>query len=237
VAVPHGSKAVVYMNGGDISSYLDDAQVSANVDSAETTTFGKTAKTYIPGLEDATLSLSGKYDGSAAAIDALISALIRQPDQQFLWLPGGDGFGNHAFAVQGALTKYDVHAPVSDVVSVAMDAQADGGADTSLVLIPQTVENAVNNGAAIDNLAGTTNGLNGYLHCKAITGTPACTVKIQHSTDNITFTDLITFASITTALTAQRLSVAGTVNRYLRAAVTAIGGASSVSIIVAAARQ
>lgn len=236
MATPHGSKAVIFLNGADVSGYFDDATSGVMVDSAETTTFGKKAKTYIPGQADASFSLSGKFDGDAGAIDEQIQALIQDPDQQVLWLPGGDGFGNRGKAFQGALTKYEVHAPVKDVVSTAVEFQPDGGADAIKVLHAMAAEAATMNGTALDNAASSANGGVGYLHAKALTGTPNAVVKIQHSSDNITFSDLITFANITAVPVAQRIAVAGTVNRYVRAILFSIGGTSSVTYNVAFAR-
>lgn len=236
MAIPHGSKAVVWLNGQDVSGYFDDADIPVSVDTAESTTFGKSAKTYVVGQSDATFSLAGKYDGSAAAIDEILSGILGLGDQNLLWLPGGDGFGNRGKALQGSVSKYDVHAPVNGVVATALDVQADGGVQATRVLHPHATEAAAMNGSAYDNGASSANGGVGFLHVDAITGTPNAVIKIQHSTDNITFTDLITFANVTAAKTAQKVAVAGTVNRYVRAMVFSIGGASSVSFIVAFAR-
>lgn len=56
----------------------------------------------------------------------------------------------------------------------------------------------------------------GYLQCTELTlgGYTDLTVKCRHSADNITFADLVTFTGLT-AIGAQRVEVAGTVNRYL----------------------
>jgi hypothetical protein len=58
-------------------------------------------------------------------------------------------------------------------------------------------------------------------------------VKIQHSTDNVTFADLITFTQATD-VTSQRISVTGTVNRYTRETRT-IGGSSTPTFTYAVA--
>lgn len=68
-----------------------------------------------------------------------------------------------------------------------------------------------------DNGASSANGGAGYLQVSALTlgGYTNVTVKIRHSTDDITYADLITFAVVAVKPTAERKTVTGTVNRYL----------------------
>ena len=66
------------------------------------------------------------------------------------------------------------------------------------------------------------------------------TMKIQHSTDNSTFVDLVTFTVVgSTTTTQERIVVAAgtTVNRYLRAQSTVAGTTGSITPIVAFARR
>lgn len=69
---------------------------------------------------------------------------------------------------------------------------------------------------AVDNTASSANGGSGYLQVTSITlsGRPSVTAKIRHSADNITFADLLTFTAVAAAPTAERVTVAGTINRY-----------------------
>lgn len=77
----------------------------------------------------------------------------------------------------------------------------------------------------VDNTTSTAFGAQAYYHLSTFTGTDI-TVKIQHSADNVTWADLMTFTQATTANQFQRVSVANTttVNRYVQAtAVTTAG--------------
>ena len=76
----------------------------------------------------------------------------------------------------------------------------------------------------------------GYLGVSALTlgGYTSVTVVIRDSTDDIAFADLITFTVVTTAPTAERITVAGTVNRYTLTRYTFNGAGSSQSITFAA---
>lgn len=83
-----------------------------------------------------------------------------------------------------------------------------------------------------DNLVSSANGGSGYLEVSALAlgGYTDVTVKIRHSADDITYADLITFTVVTAAPTAERKTVAGTVNRYL-AHNWAFGGAGAAQTI------
>jgi hypothetical protein len=63
-------------------------------------------------------------------------------------------------------------------------------------------------------------------------------VTIRHSADNITFVDLVAFAAETLARNAQRVTVAGTVNRYLAQSLdrTGAGPGGSITYLAGFAR-
>lgn len=64
-------------------------------------------------------------------------------------------------------------------------------------------------------LSSTVNGGAGYQAISALSGFTGFIGKIRHSTDDVTYADLITFTNVTAAPAAERKTVAGTVNRYL----------------------
>jgi hypothetical protein len=79
--------------------------------------------------------------------------------------------------------------------------------------------------------ASSPNGGAGYLQVGALTlgGYTNLVVKIRHSTNNSSFTDLITFTAVTSAYTGQRVAVAGAVNRYLATSHACTGSGSGMS--------
>jgi len=60
----HGRKTAILFDANNLSQYMNSAGVSNQIDASETTTFGVDAKTYITGIEDAGISLSGLFEGS-----------------------------------------------------------------------------------------------------------------------------------------------------------------------------
>lgn len=72
----------------------------------------------------------------------------------------------------------------------------------------------------------------GYLEVTALTlgGYTSVTVAIRDSDDDITFADLVSFAVVTAAPEAQRVTVSGAVERYLAQSVTFNGAGAGPSI-------
>ncbi|NOZ27962.1 MAG: hypothetical protein GXP39_07920 [Chloroflexi bacterium] len=210
----HGSQAKVYANGYDLSSYLSQFSASGSADTAEVTTFGKSAKVYIAGLKDATFSGEGFYDGATDAVDAVLSAALGVDDVVWVWLPQGDGFGNDGYGFECIETSYEVSSPVDGATTVSVEGQSSSGMERLDTLHALGAEAAAGSGSALDNGASTSNGGSAYLIVTAVPGTPA-TVTVEHSPDNVTWSTLATFSAVS-GRSGQRVEISGTIDRYVR---------------------
>ena len=240
MAFIHGKSAGIVHGVYDLTSYLNDASVSQNVETAETTAFGAAAKTYITGLRDATISASGMFDGAADAIDEVLTASIGSDTlAPMIVAQSGLTGAERAYILQSKTTSYDVSSPVGDVVSVSFDSQADGGVDDAVLLTNLAAITATGNGTGRDNTTSTTNGGMAQVNVTANTLDDTLVFKVQHSADNSTWADLATFTTVpATTTTSERVLVASgtTVNRYLRANYTT-SGTGSITFIMAFARR
>lgn len=63
--------------------------------------------------------------------------------------------------------------------------------------------------------ANSSNGASGYQQVTAFSGFTGFVGKLRDSPDDVTYADLITFANVTSAPNAQRVTVAGVVDRYV----------------------
>lgn len=218
MAFIHGSKARVYVNGYELSPYFRSAAISRSADMAESSAFLTSAKQYVPGMNDATASFEGMYDGSAAAIDERLSAILAVSTKQIVQVNlGTEAVGSVAHGMLADESTVDVTADTGDVATIDSEFQSSSGAERMLIHKPQTVITTANDGpeASIDNLASSPDGGVGYLHVLAASGSPTLDVRLQHSVDDSVWADLITFTPAT-AIGAERIVVAGTVNRYTR---------------------
>lgn len=230
MAFIHGKGAAVLHGVYDLSAFLNNASASGSVETGETTCFGAQSKTYVVGLKDGGISVSGLYDAVASGSDVVLYTALGTNDVPTTVIPQGSGtLGNRAQMIAADATSYEVSTPVADVVSVSAEFQASGGFDGGVLLATLSSRTATENTTSVDNGAATTNGGVAHIHVTANTRAASGTiVKVQHSSDNTTFADLATFTTIGTTTTSERVTVAAgtTVNRYVRHAITAIGGAS-----------
>lgn len=234
----HGKRTTVLLNATDMSPFLNEATTTQEIETAETTTFGDSDKTYIVGLADGTISTSGLFDGTAGASDAVLSGAVGAEDNTFTVLPEGNGVGNRAVLANGQLTSYEISSPVADVVAISAEVQADGGLYHGVDLTGQQIVAASGVTSAVDHGSATHSGLIANLHVTANTRDGASTIKVQHSADNVTFVDLITFSGVSaSATTGETITSTGTVNQYLRAEHTLAGSSGSVTYHVSAARR
>lgn len=220
----HGSVADVYAPGFDFGAFLKTAKISGTQDVADSTSFASNgAKEYVAGLKDGKLTASGMWmftEDSTTDIDVAMDTLEGLTDQPWAYFPRGDAFGYPCKLVTGTVTKWDIESPIDDVTKAELEVQSTvtGGGVESL-LVHRALATAGTGtdvaGTSIDNGAASTNGGVGYVINTAYTS-GANAVKIQHSTDDSVWVDLITFTSIGAANVAERIAVSGTINRYTR---------------------
>jgi hypothetical protein len=232
----HGKGVQVLYGGAKLSSFFNDVSVSRNLDTAETSAFGDDAKTYITGMRDGTLSMSGMFDGATGAVDDVLRATIGAEANDVVTVaPEGLSAGLRGFSAAVKQTSYDVSSPLGDVVSVSLDVQADGGVDRVVLLAADST--ASGDGPSSDGGAASTAGGAAYLHVTGNTRDGASTFKVQSSADNVTWADLVTFASVGAGVTTgERKLVAGAVPRYVRASHTPGGSSGSITYTITFAR-
>lgn len=233
----HGKRTAVFLNATDMSPFLNDATASRDIEANETTTFGSNAKTYITGLDDGSVDLSGMFDGGANASDSVLNGRVGQDDNVLTVLPEGTLIGSRAILANGDLTAYEISAPVADVVAIQATLQADGGIRKGFLLAAQagTVSGTA---SSVDFGATLSNGSVFHLHVTANTYGSATTFKVQDSADDITFVDVNTFATVGgSATTSERNIVTSSVNRYMRAIADIDGSTGTVSHTISAARR
>jgi len=234
----HGKATAVLMNGTNMSPFLNEATTTQEIETAETTTFGDTDKTYIVGLADGTISTSGLFESTAGARDAILTGMVGQEDNTFTVLPAGATRGNRAVIANGELTSYEVSSPVGDVVAISAEVQADGGLLNGVALTGLQTVSATGEVTSVDNGTATTNGGLYNLHVVTNSHNGTSTIKVQHSSDNSTFVDLVTFSTVSASVTVgESITSTGTVNRYLRASHTLGGASGSVTYHISAARR
>jgi hypothetical protein len=235
MAFVHGRNGAVLFQGCDLSSFFNSYDVGQTADTAETTTFGNSSKTYIGGQRDGTISVAGLFDGSEDAVDEQLAAALAIADAPVLTIGmEGTALGKRAKLALVLETSYQVTGSVGDAVQTSSEFQVTGGIANGVFLHALSAETGTVNGTAVDGGASSANGWMANLHVTGVDNLTGATIKVQHSADDDTYTDLGTF-DVVDGITSQQISGTGTVNRYVRCIISSMTG-DGVTFTVAFAR-
>ena len=227
MAVSHGSNADFIGNGYVLSEFLNSASFSGSRETAETTTFKKKSKTYVPGLRDTNMTAEGIYDGEVDAVDQVLqAALVSDVNGLFSYIPEGqEVVGNRTYTVDAIESSYEVNTEIGDVAQITAEFQAgaQGRFLKGSVIRPMAVAAAPGNSAEHDGGAASADkGIGLVVHAVASVN---LVLKLQHATaSGGTFTDLPGTLTFTTGRGSQRLWIpAQSINRYTRVNWTGTG--------------
>lgn len=123
----YGSKASAVWDSVDLSAFSDEGALDVSIDTAETTTFGVTYKTFIEGLAASKFTLKGKFDpttttGPAAALTSRIGG----GSKSMVYSPAGTVSLELKRTFNCILTSYQETSPVGGVVTFSASFQGTG---------------------------------------------------------------------------------------------------------------
>lgn len=129
-----GSVAVFVMNAVTISTFINQTDFQRVVDLLDSHTFGDAAKEVVPGLTDATCSVSGLYDDVAADIDARMNTAFTDADGFVVSIyPVGTAAGKQYYTGTAFMRNYGIGLNVAELETFSFDLQFSGGASRSTV--------------------------------------------------------------------------------------------------------
>jgi len=129
----HGSKAefkvqnqagTITAIGGGSSQSLDES-----IDTAEISKFLDTAKNYIAGLSDGTVS----WDGNWNPTDVTLFRGIKQMVRTFEFYPAGNSTGNEKIAGSLIMTQLTRNSDIGDKVGMSVSFQLTGALTTTTI--------------------------------------------------------------------------------------------------------
>jgi len=236
MAFQHGKGTGVAVGKYNLTTYLRDVSVSNDVEMAETSTFGNTYKTFIQGLANTQVSMSGLWDGGTDASDEAFDGLITTDAATPLTVaPEGLTAGNVCYAIGAQQSSYEITSPVTDVVSLSaqFSSRLDSGGKRGFVLASGAIT-ATGASTSVDTGAAGTNRGAFCLHVTANTHNNTCDFIIEESSDNGSGDAWATIATFTqvpsTTTTGEFVLVVGVVERYLRLSSTCAGTGSATVV-------
>lgn len=241
MALVSGVTMKVLIDQYDMSAYFRSISPSSTRGMYDTTAFGSTSKTSVPGFVEGSIDIEGFFEDTAtlSAPDNIFNAIEASTTVPLVSIaPAGLAVGKRVYLMQAHEATHSVKAVVDALVLNSASFKSNNGYDFGVSLHDSMFSEPEDNVAAsVDNLVSSANGGVGFVHLLDIAGTlPTVTFKIQHSTNNSTWVDLITFTTQSVA-GALRSTVTGTVNRYVRAVWTMGGSVDGAFFVVTFARR
>ena len=129
MAFVHGKNSVFKLDNAsgsltDISAFVNNVDFPETADVAESSVLGASNKTYLVGLRDASISISGLFD---ATVDAILGDVVGQTATlSYEYSPEGTASGKVKYTGEAILTNYALSSPVGDVVAYSADLQCSG---------------------------------------------------------------------------------------------------------------
>tara|TARA_R110000787_G_scaffold100231_3_gene205121 strand:- start:1615 stop:2367 length:753 start_codon:yes stop_codon:yes gene_type:complete len=244
----HGKNTAVYVDEFDLTTYFNSSDLAISNDTAETTTYAATNKSFVVGLRTGTLSLSGLWSATTDGSDEELQALLGNATTPLVTVrEGAAAIGSKAILAQANELNYSISSPLGDVAAISADFECstNGTSNVTYALaqgVQLTLGASIAHGslgalASVDNAASSANGGMGIVHVPTNTENGTTTIKIQHSADDSSWADLISFTAVgATAKTSQLSAVTGTVNRYLRVTAAGAGSSGAITFMVSFAR-
>jgi hypothetical protein len=226
----------VIFNGYDLSCYVNmvgsDIERELKSQDVFCTDGAKTNKKGLLGVETTLKGFNEFSPTAETIINQIFQNAVVSDDENLVLYSLGGGFTGGGAAVMLNLNnaKYSID-PIeagelllAQIVGSGTQSAGKVALAHGVWLMSQVVTGPVN-GSSYDNGAGFT-GYVAQAHNTNANG--AATVKIQHSSNNSTWVDLVTFNAIPQNSAApQAINTGANVNRYLRAIVTSIGGSTA----------
>lgn len=207
------------VGGRSLLSSVGTLADKVSAETAETTPLGASSPTHVAsGLKRATLTQDGWFDDASGGANE--SALAGTTSQVVAYAPAGNVIGRNFRGFAGSFSgDYERIVKVGDIHRAKVSYTISGAHEEGLIVadLAERTTGANTDATGADNLTTAASGGAGYLQVSslALGGYTNLIVKVRHSSDNITFSDLLTFTAVTSGPSAERKTTASSTNRYL----------------------
>jgi len=125
----HGKDAYFQLDNAagalqNLTTYILSIKFPREIDMAETSTMGTSAKTYVAGMTDGTISLEGRYDPVPDAHFAGLLGLALSSTYEYG--PQGSAGGAVKYTGEVRVSSYECDAEIGDMVGWSVELQMTG---------------------------------------------------------------------------------------------------------------
>ena len=121
----HGKNSKVLANGYDVSAWFKSIGGKRAADTAETSTIGSVAKSYIGGLSDGTLTFDGYADGTVAGISTQMNTILGT-STVWTYMGAQDAVGTPGLGSNAIENDVEITSDVGAVVTIKGTGQVTG---------------------------------------------------------------------------------------------------------------
>lgn len=216
------------------SGYARSVETASDLDMLDATVFTDTAKTFVAGPGSGKFVVSGLSDHTGLVLADANTALSAASE---IITVGMNGFaaGEQVWMANGVAARFVERASVNGLVEYDLEATPSGPIGFGVSLHDLSAETADSNAAGVDGTAQTLNGGVAHLHVTAFSGFSGAVVTIEDSSNGSSWGSPIATFTTVAGVTAQRVTIAGTIKRHTRCSVD-VTGSGSITFSVAIAR-
>lgn len=233
----------VLANGHNLATALTSFVPTADSDELGATVLASDGgfREYVQSFKSAELALTGIFDSDTTNLDKIhdvLSAAYNSGDVMIVTGSlGAISLGAPALMMDGVQMNYAVPVNVGELIFSNATLKSQNGLNFGNWLMSQAIAAGSVNGASLDNGAATAKGGVFHAHLENDDATDV-DVKLQHSTNNSVWVDVVGGAinDLSDPHAAGSVTVAGTINRYIRAVATVAGG-DAILVSAAFARR
>jgi hypothetical protein len=222
--------ATVLINGYKLSTFTTAYEAVAGVDPVEITGFGDGSHNFTPGQNISSMALDMLWSSTAGDVHTALGALT---SGQVTIIPEVYALGCPSFSMPFMQENYNPGGDPSSAIKVGSIKFDALGNDAKLffgVILQQgSITDTLTGASVLDpSNAAQTAACGAVLHIWTAAAADTYVVKVQHSANDSTWADLITFTADGSTITSERQVVAsGTINKYRRVLATRTGSAGN----------
>jgi hypothetical protein len=206
----------LFIHGYDLSGDVGSiGAITSTRGIQDVTSINKSAHERLLTTSDSGIDFNSFFNDAALAEHAALSNLATT-DKVVTFLMGST-LGDSACGMVGKQLNYDGSRTADGGLTFTASIQGSAGTPLEWGIsgtAGKVTHSSATNIGSIDNSASTSNDASAYLQVFAVSS-GTCIVKVQHSSNDASWSDLITFTGAT-GITAERATASGTINRYLR---------------------
>jgi len=233
VAKKSGLTQQMYVGGFDLSNDVGTLDLGSPRTTLEVTGIDKSAIERLLAQADGAIAFTPYFNDATGQEHLALRGLARTDVEVLVALAGG-AKGSVSAIMTAKQANYDWTRAADGSFTGQVTTQASGVTpEYGTILLAKATISSTGNSASENNGGSSSAGLAGMIHLTAFSGTDY-TATIQDSTNDSCFCTLKAFAQITAVNKAERVTVSGTVNQYLR--VNHGGTFNSVDVVIATRR-